>query len=125
MSGKLIVSLMLVTLVTAQNFDEFMLKINEKQGFEIDHSPCSGRAGPHFGKNSRGCSWFFQCNEFNEIVNENRCPEGYYFNYPDQNCAPRDLVPCSVNNVTETCPQESGITVIPHPYTCSKFTGKK
>lgn len=123
MIGKLFISLLLVTFVTAQNFEEFMVQTNKLQGFEIDHSPCSGRSGGHFGRNSRGCSWFFQCNEFNEIVREDRCPEGLYFNYPDQNCAPRDLIPCDINPITLICPQEPGIKVIPHPYTCSKYTG--
>jgi hypothetical protein len=89
-------------------------------------NPCKNRIEPnHFARNPRGCSWYFVC-EDNEVVRENRCEKGFHFNYDRQMCDYRDSVYCDLddrNNVQ--CPEDRrGIAVIPHPYTCLKYTGE-
>lgn len=121
---KLLIVL-LVGFVAAQDYNQFLAKIERDRGFNDDEA-CSGRDELHFARNSRGCSWFFACNDLNQIISENRCPEGFHFNYAQQNCDYKVNVQCDLDDrwVNLVCPPERGIIVIPHPYTCSKYTGK-
>ena len=70
-----------------------------------------------------GCSWYFVCGENNEVERENRCDSGYRFSYDSQMCDYRDRVYCDLDDRSNvTCPEGMGINIIPHPYTCSKYT---
>lgn len=101
------------------NVQNFMSEINNKRGF-LDN-PCIGQ---RFAINTRGCSWFWVCNEENVTISQNRCPEGYHFNVAEQNCDYKDHANCQLGlQAPSECPEETGIQAIPHPLVCSKFTG--
>jgi hypothetical protein len=75
MIGKLIcLSLLLANFAGAQNVEEFLAKIKAERGFE--ENPCAGRAGAHFARNTRGCSWYFACGGSNSVLREDRCGPG-------------------------------------------------
>lgn len=82
---------------------------------------CEGRNESHFAINTRGCSWFWYCNEKNVALSQNRCPVSYRFNYADQNCDYEVNVECSFDDRVDdyTCPRGGFVTYIPHPQSCS------
>jgi Chitin binding Peritrophin-A domain len=94
---------------------------------EAIENPCAGIAGPYFVTNYRGCAWYTVCFN-NQVAREDRCPEGLRFNYSSQICDFRDNVECDLDDRWNqlNCPvgQDQGIAIIPHPYVCSKYTGK-
>lgn len=85
---------------------------------------CRGRPNNHFASNPRGCSWYYRCN-IGLPAEEGRCPEPYYFNYDTQTCDWKENVDCNDDRVFPTTCPVVGITVIPHPNVCSKYTGEK
>lgn len=119
----IILSIFFTTLANANVSDSFISRIKVEPAAETN--PCGNRAGEHFARNTRGCSWYFVCDEKNEIVREGRCDEGWHFSYYNQMCDYKDRVLCDLDDRWRnlTCPDETGINVIPHPYTCSKYTG--
>lgn len=125
MIGKLcIFSALLVSLVAGQDVALFLSKIKAERGFE--DNPCAGRSGAHFAVNPRGCSWYFACTNDNTVDREDRCPTGLHFNYLEQTCDFKINVKCELddrwNNLV--CPSTRGVSIIPHPYSCSKYTGE-
>lgn len=73
MFGKILFVAFLIT-VSGQDLDELIARVKAEGGF-LDN-PCAGREGPHFAINTRGCSWYFACNGENEVVRQDRCPDG-------------------------------------------------
>lgn len=87
-------------------------------------NPCEGRPSG-FATNTRGCAWYHVCiNE--ESVRQDRCPDGHQFNFASQNCPPKGTVECTLDRVVEPeCPSGNhGVSLVPHPYSCSKFISK-
>ena len=120
MFGKIILILTLyVASSTASNHTGFLSK---KQVFA--NNPCLGRNGPHFAPNARGCSWYFECDN-NEIKREDRCEFPLQFNYLYQRCDYRENVRCELDDRWRDlqCTEEKKISIIPHPYSCSMYTG--
>lgn len=118
MIGRIfLISVFLVTFVSAQDIDKLLAKIGANRYSE---NPCTGE---RFAKNTRGCSWFFVCDDDNQVIQQNRCPENFYFSVERQLCDRRENVECDIPKGPTECPDENGITVIPHPYSCSKYTG--
>ena len=113
-----VISLLLVTFVSAQDIDQFLAKI------ESDRYADNVCTGKRFASNSRGCSWFWVCDYDGEKLEENRCPENFFFSEEDQLCDKRDNVVCKIPDPPTECPSENGVLVISHPNSCSKFTGK-
>lgn len=124
MENKIILLFVLITVGNAAKRDNFLY------GKSVEYAelnPCRNRQGAHFAKNTRGCSWYFVCDDNNNLVSENRCDDGLHFNYNQQKCDYRSNVTCDLDDRYRnmTCPEESrGINVIAHPYTCLKYTGK-
>lgn len=124
MIGKLfLISIALVSFTTAfdiENFRNVLSGIKNKQ--RLQSSQC---IGPRFAVNTRGCSWFWVCDEDNVVIRQDRCPDGLHFNVVDQNCDYKDRANCQLvdQDVPKTCPLGAGIHIIPHPLTCSKYTG--
>jgi Chitin binding Peritrophin-A domain len=124
MIGKLILfSFLSLTVANAKSIDNFLAQIKVSPAAEPN--PCGNRVGDHFARNNRGCSWYFVCDDKNEIVREDRCDNGLHFSYYNQMCDYKDRVKCDLDDrwANITCPEERYINVIPHPYTCSKYTG--
>lgn len=126
MVGKTaVIFLLALAYARAQSFEEILRSIQAKKSFE--GNPCSGRTGVHFARNYRGCSWYFACGSANNVIREDRCHDGLIFNYEEQKCDYVENVKCSIddeNEAPQVCPPGSrGIYVIPHPYSCTKYTG--
>lgn len=119
-----LMSVVLVGFTTAfdiGNIRSFLTTIKDTRA-AFDVNPCTGRT---FAKNTRGCSWFWQCSDDGLPVRQDRCPEGRHFNYNDQTCDYKENANCQLDEtVPKECPSGTGILTIPHPETCSKFTGK-
>lgn len=117
MIGKVGVLLaVLVSVAAGQDFIGLLAKIREERGFA--ENPCVGQTGISFVANTRGCSWFWQCNDEN-IVRQDRCPGEFHFNPANSICDYRENVNCELDVERPfLCPAERAVTVIPHPYSC-------
>lgn len=56
------------------------------------------------------------------MIHEGRCERGLSFNFETQSCDFEENVDCENPWVPERCSGSSNVTVIPHPYICSKYT---
>lgn len=114
-SKLLVLSISLLSFVCGED----VLSNNVAENFAS--SQCGGRNERHFAINTRGCSWFWFCNDRNEALSQNRCPEGYRFNYNDQNCDYEWNVECDIDDrvIDHTCPGTGFVTYIPHPQSCT------
>lgn len=74
MIEKILLVFLLATCASASNFEKFLARIKNERNFA--DNPCSGRSGSHFARNYRGCSWYYACNSENEVIREDRCPDG-------------------------------------------------
>lgn len=106
-------NIFLVSLAFGENYG-----ISKENGFADD--VCGYRNSAHFARNTRGCSWFWFCNEQNEAVSEDRCPENYRFNYDGQVCDFAENVECDFDDrpIEYECPRNALVTYIPHPMSC-------
>ena len=86
----------------------------------------------NFAPNPRGCEWFFYCGDRNNPI-QGRCrgekpEEIYHFNFNSGNssCEVPENVECTIDDElwNTTCPG-IGIAKVPHPYSCSEYSGKK
>lgn len=119
--NTLIFSFLLIGLVAGQ-INEFISKhLAEKRS---DEHLCPDIAGNYFIPNTRGCAWYHVCIDG---VNrgQQRCPAPFWFNYEEQQCDHRYNVDCDLDDrwVNVNCPPGPGIFLIPHPHSCSKYTG--
>lgn len=120
---SLALALSVITSVYSQDIDVFMSKIEAEGRRAVN--PCTGIDQLRFLRNPRGCSWYFVCQN-QQVIREDRCQGGLRFNYDDQNCDFIDRVDCDFDDrwTNLICPTgNTGLVIIPHPYTCSKFTG--
>lgn len=125
MIGKLfLLSFLLVGFASAQNFEAFLRRLKEERRFD-DENPCAGRTDAHFARNTRGCAWYHECTADGVAARQDRCQEGYWLNYEDQVCDYEVNVKCDFDDrlTTLECPVGGSVTVIPHKYSCSKYTG--
>lgn len=108
-----LLNILLVSFVFGEEYG-----ISEDNGFA--DNACGGRNRSHFATNSRGCSWFWYCNENNEALSQNRCPEGFRFNFNDQVCDYAENIECDFDDrlVQYKCPGNALVTFIPHPQSC-------
>jgi Chitin binding Peritrophin-A domain len=91
----------------------------------LDENPCEGLVGSKFVPSSRGCSWYFLCAD-DKVIREDRCPKGHRLNFEKQICDFGENIECDLDDRWNQvfCPVGRGeITIIPHPYVCSKYTG--
>lgn len=111
-----------MTFAAAQDIEAFMAKISDERPFNVN--PCEGIEEYSFVLNTRGCSWYHVCNNVSEVIGQGRCPSGFYFNAVQQICDHRENVNCDWDDrwTNLVCPNDPGITVIPHTYSCSKYT---
>lgn len=120
-----VLALTFVCSVSAQNFEAMLREIRARhQENSFADGMCEGLGfdTPAFLANTRGCSWFHVC--VNGVhTGQNRCPEGFHFNYGSQACALIGSFECTISNpdVEARCPDSRGLSIVPHPYSCSKF----
>lgn len=90
----------------------------------LNNNVCGDRNERHFAVNTRGCAWFWYCNAHNIALSQNRCPEGFRFNYDDQVCDYPENVDCDFDDrlLEYECPGDALVTLIPHPQSCKFFT---
>lgn len=121
MIGKIfILTVLLLGSASAQNYEEFMAKIKAHRNFA--DNPCAEHPSGFFADNPRGCRWFYECGADNVVVRENRCGEGHNFNELAQACDA--TLECEDPAKPKFCPTGTGIQIIPHPYSCAKFTSE-
>lgn len=115
MIGKLIV--LNILLLSSACGEDFLIN---HVGENFASPQCESRNESHFAINTRGCSWFWYCNEKNVALSQNRCPAGFRFNYNDQNCDYEGNVECEFDNRVDdyTCPRSGFVIHIPHPQSC-------
>ena len=124
MIGKIsLLVIVFVTFASGQNIEEFIAKL--KADGRYQENPCAGVTGSHFARNNRGCAWYFACDNNNEVIREDRCPGTLRFDFLGQRCVYPEDLECDLDDVfiDPTCPPGRGISIVPHPYTCTKFTG--
>lgn len=128
MIGKLLFAgLLLVSFTSALeiNYEDGIarrfLSVIRSQNRAVADERCTGN---RFEINTRGCSWFFVCDDEKVLLREDRCPEGFHFDVKEQNCNYKDVVDCKLGSEVSTeCSSQAGVEIIPHPLTCSKYTG--
>ncbi|CRL08014.1 CLUMA_CG020982, isoform A [Clunio marinus] len=120
---KIILVIVLITFTSADVVEKNLAKQRKYvQGLRDER--CLELDEVHFSRNTRGCAWYFRCDEEGNVESEDRCPGNLWFNEEDQMCSNPEDVECDLDDrwVDVVCPNEVGISVIPHPYTCSKYT---
>lgn len=67
---------------------------------------------------------YFYCDS-EGIARPGRCEPGFHFNQPTQSCELPETVGCTIDDElwVTTCPG-MGIAKVPHPYTCSDYSGE-
>lgn len=119
----IIFGIFLVSCASAQDLEKLLKQAVTHRGYE--DNPCTGRNDAHWAKNNRGCSWFYTCGANNVLIEQNRCEEGRHFSFEYQACGFKGEVPCNIPDIPAECPSNNfGILVVPHQYSCSKYTGE-
>jgi len=119
-----ILSALLVAAAAGPTLDDLVAEyMKERQLSQAATNVCAGRDDYTFVDNERGCAWYHLC--VNEVATEGRCPQGFWFDAPNQWCDYVANVDCVLDDRWQNliCPNQ-GLHVIPHPYTCQKYTSK-